>query len=114
MDFGSNVLWVSLFEGGNFDEWTSMGGNAAAYPSPANTITVSTAYAHHGRYAAELAIDAGPDGTQQNTGLRPDQRAAHRGVLQRVVLPAADDQRRDVLAPVQVPPANRRGRSGER
>ena len=23
MDFGSNVLWVSLFEGGNFDEWTS-------------------------------------------------------------------------------------------
>jgi hypothetical protein len=24
MDFGSNVLWVSLFEGGNFDEWTSV------------------------------------------------------------------------------------------
>ena len=24
MDFGSNVLWVSLFEGGNFDEWNSV------------------------------------------------------------------------------------------
>ena len=70
MDFGSSVWWVSLFEGGNFEEWTSVGGNASAYPSPANTITVSTAYAHHGRYAAELAITAGPDGTQQNTGVR--------------------------------------------
>ena len=70
MDFGSNVLWVSLFEGGNFDEWNSVGGNAAAYPGPGDTITVSTAYAHHGRHAAELAITAGPDGTQQNTGLR--------------------------------------------
>jgi hypothetical protein len=70
MDFGSNVSWVSLFESGNFDEWTNVGGNASAYPGPGDTITVSTAYAHHGLHAAELAITAGPDGTQQNTGLR--------------------------------------------
>ena len=42
MDFGSNVLWVSLFEGGNFDEWTSVGGTANAYPIRP-TIAVSTA-----------------------------------------------------------------------
>ena len=69
MDLGSNVLWSSEFEGGNFDEWTSVpGGSANAFPSP-NTITVSNAYAHHGHYAAELTIDAEPDGTQANAGL---------------------------------------------
>jgi hypothetical protein len=72
MDLGSNVLWASLFEGGTFDEWTGFSGGAGsanAYPAPPNTIVVSTNYAHHGRYAAELTIDAGPDGTQENTGL---------------------------------------------
>jgi len=70
MDFGSNVLWVSLFEGGNFDEWTSTPGSlVTAYPDPPNTIKVSSDYAHHGRYAAQLAIEAGPDGVQQNSGL---------------------------------------------
>ncbi|HEY6477051.1 MAG TPA: hypothetical protein VI456_10750, partial [Polyangia bacterium] len=70
MDLGSNVLWASTFEGGTFDEWTnSYDGSANASPSPPNTIAVSTDYAHHGRYAAELTIDAGPDGTQENTGL---------------------------------------------
>jgi hypothetical protein len=69
MDLGSDVLWASLFEGGTFDEWTSIaGGSANAFPSP-NTIAVSNAYAHHGRYAAVLTIDAGSDGTQANTGL---------------------------------------------
>jgi hypothetical protein len=69
MDLGSNVLWASLFEGGTFGEWTGVaGGSANAFPSP-NTIVVSDAYAHHGRYAALLTIDAGPDGTQANTGL---------------------------------------------
>ena len=69
MDLGSNVLWASLFEGGTFDEWTNVGGSANANPSPADTIVVSTTYAHHGRYAALLTIDAGPDGTQANAGL---------------------------------------------
>lgn len=70
MDLGSDILWASTFEQGNFAEWTSVeGGAAAAIPSPPNTIEVSTTYAHHGRYAAELAIDAGPDGVQQNAGL---------------------------------------------
>jgi hypothetical protein len=69
MDLGSNVLWVSLFETGNFHEWTDVGGLADAYPSPPNTIQVSTDYHHHGRHAAELTITAGPDGTQENAGL---------------------------------------------
>lgn len=70
MDFGSDVLWVSTFEGGTFDEWTGvMGGGADAFPGPSNTIAVSTAYAHHGHYAAELTIVAGPDGSQANAGL---------------------------------------------
>jgi hypothetical protein len=69
MDLGSNVLWTALFEDGTFDEWTNVGGAANAYPDPADTIVVSSTYAHHGRYAAELTIDAGSDGTQENTGL---------------------------------------------
>jgi hypothetical protein len=69
MDLGTNVLWTSTFEGGTFDEWTNVGGSASAYPDPGDTIVASTSYAHHGRYAAELTIDAGPNGTQENAGL---------------------------------------------
>jgi hypothetical protein len=70
MELGSDVLWASLFEGGTFDEWTGVsGGLVNANPTPPNTIAVSTNYAHHGHYAAELTIDAGPDGTQENAGL---------------------------------------------
>jgi hypothetical protein len=72
MDLGSDVLWASTFEGGTFDEWTGFSegsGSANADPAPPNTIAVTTTYAHRGRYAAELTIDAGPDGTQENTGL---------------------------------------------
>src|SRR6185369_12209200 len=69
MDLGSDVWWKSTFESGDFGEWTALGGSASAFPSSSNTIKVSTGYAHHGRYAAELSITAGPDGTQQNTGL---------------------------------------------
>jgi hypothetical protein len=69
MDLGSNVLWASLFEGGTFAEWTGVkGGSANAFPSP-STIVVSSDYAHRGHYAAELTINAGPDGTQENSGL---------------------------------------------
>ena len=70
MDLGSSVWWASLFETGTFDEWTSThDGSANAVPSPPNSIKVSSDYAHHGRYAAELVIDAPPGGDQQNTGL---------------------------------------------
>jgi hypothetical protein len=69
MDLGTNVLWTSTFEGGTFDEWTNVRGSASAYPDPGDTIVASTSYAHHGRYAAELTIDAGPNGTQENAGL---------------------------------------------
>ena len=69
MDLGSDIWWTSLFESGNFDDWTRLGGSANAYPNAANTIKASTDYAHHGRYAAELSITAGSDGIQQNAGL---------------------------------------------
>jgi hypothetical protein len=70
MDLGSNVLWTALFEN-DTDEWAnpSINATADAFPSSADTIVVSTSYAHHGRYAAVLTIDAGTDGTQQNAGL---------------------------------------------
>jgi hypothetical protein len=69
IDVGSNVLWTAFFEGDNFNEWTDSGGAATASPAPPNTITVSSQRAHHGTYAAELTIDAGPDGTQENAGM---------------------------------------------
>jgi hypothetical protein len=70
VDVGSDLLWTALFEGGNLSEWTDvMGGEAVATPSPPNTIAVSTAVAHHGSYGAQLTIDAGSDGTQENAGL---------------------------------------------
>jgi hypothetical protein len=70
VDVGSDVLWTALFEGGNLNEWTGVAGGAAqATPSPPNTISVSTAAAHHGSYGAQLTIDAGPDGIQENAGL---------------------------------------------
>ncbi len=70
MDLGSDVWWVSLFESGTFEEWTGTpGGSANAVRTPPNTIQVSGDNAHHGHYAAELAIDAEPAGPQQNTGL---------------------------------------------
>jgi hypothetical protein len=63
------VLWTALFEDGTFDEWTNVHGSATSYPDPGDTIVVSSTYAHRGRYAAELTIDAGPNGTQENAGL---------------------------------------------
>jgi len=68
MDLGSNVLWSSTFEGGNFDEWTSVP-DARVDGIPPNSTKVSSDYAHHGKYAAVLGIDAGSDGTQQNASL---------------------------------------------
>jgi len=70
VDVGSDLLWTALFEGGNLNEWTGVpGGAAQATPSPPNTIAVTTAAAHHGSYGAQLTIDAGPDGVQENAGL---------------------------------------------
>jgi len=53
MDLGSDVWWVSLFETGTFEEWTGAPGGLA---TPPNAIKVSSDYAHHGHYAAELSI----------------------------------------------------------
>ncbi len=69
-DLGSDVLWTARFEGGSLGEWTGVtGGDAQAFPSPPNTIAVSSDRARHGSYAAALTITAGPDDTQENAGL---------------------------------------------
>lgn len=70
LDVGSNLLWTALFEQDSFSEWTALpGGGATAFPTPPNAIAVSDARVHHGSFAAELTIDAGPDGAQENAGL---------------------------------------------
>jgi hypothetical protein len=55
LDVGSDVLWSSRFEGGNFAEWTPVpfgfGNESATAP---NTIEVSSERAHRGTYAAKL------------------------------------------------------------
>ncbi len=67
---GSDVLWTALFEGDSFGEWTGTpGGNAQAFPTPPNTIAVSSDRAHRGTFAANLTITAGSDGTQENAVL---------------------------------------------
>ena len=64
LDVGSDVLWSSRFEGGNFAEWTSDAfvsrSESAAAP---NTIGVSSERAHQGTYAAKLTVS----GTATNT-----------------------------------------------
>jgi hypothetical protein len=68
-DLGSDLLWVSTFEVGTFDEWSSQpGGAATSDPSP-NAIEISSEQAHRGRYSAKLTIVASSGGAQVNTGL---------------------------------------------
>jgi len=68
MNLGSNVVWTSQFETGNFVEWTTQAGAGATADHPPNMIQVSTAQPHTGRYGAQLTIDT-TGGAQQNTGL---------------------------------------------
>jgi hypothetical protein len=70
LDVGSDLLWTSRFETGDFSEWTGIaGGQAQAFPVPPNTIDVSSGRAHNGGYSAALSINAGSDGTQESAGL---------------------------------------------
>jgi hypothetical protein len=58
LDVGSDLLWTSRFETGDFSEWTGIaGGQAQAFR------------AHNGGYSAALSINAGSDGTQESAGL---------------------------------------------
>jgi hypothetical protein len=70
LDVGSDLLWVSRFETGDFTEWTSTpGGEASAFPAPPATIAVSNANAYHGNFSAALTVTAGSDGAQSNSVL---------------------------------------------
>jgi hypothetical protein len=66
LDVGSDLLWTSRFEGGNFAEWTparfGFGSSSATAP---NTIEVSSERTHQGSlYAAKLTVS----GTATNPG----------------------------------------------
>jgi hypothetical protein len=67
LDLGSDLLWTARFESANFDELTSVGGDASAFPSDAS-ITVSDERAHTGRYGAKLTINTAGN-LQENAGL---------------------------------------------
>jgi len=70
LDVGSDLLWTSRFETGDFTEWTGVaGGQAQAFPMPPNTIDVSSGQAHNGSHSAALSINAGSDGTQESAAL---------------------------------------------
>jgi hypothetical protein len=64
LDVGSDILWTSRFEGGTFDEWTSVGGSDSA--SPGDVIEISSEYAHQGKFAAKLTVTAPSDNSQGN------------------------------------------------
>ena len=78
LDVGSDVLWASRFEGGNFAEWSSdpfgFGNSSATTP---NTIEVSNERTHLGSaYAAKMTVSGTATNTQgigaslvQNGGL---------------------------------------------
>jgi hypothetical protein len=66
LDVGSDLLWTSRFEGGNFAEWTparfGFGSSSATAP---NTIGVSSERTHQGSlFAAKLTVS----GTATNPG----------------------------------------------
>ncbi len=66
---GTDLLWVSTFESGTFNEWTDEpGGAATADPLP-NAVEVSDERAHRGRFAAKLTIATTTADVQQNAGL---------------------------------------------
>jgi hypothetical protein len=70
LDVGSDLLWTSLFERGNFDDWTGdANGDAQAFPAPSNVIEISGERVHRGGYAAKLTIDAAEGSPQGNAAL---------------------------------------------
>jgi hypothetical protein len=60
LDVGSDILWTSRFEGGNFDEWK----NVPSPPSP-NAIEVSSDVSRQpGNYSAKLTVSGTANNTQ--------------------------------------------------
>ena len=53
---GTDLLWVSTFEDGNFGEWSDPGGGGPRSDTAPNTLEASTEQAHRGHYAAKLTI----------------------------------------------------------
>jgi hypothetical protein len=59
LDVGSNVVWSTDFETGDFSAWSAPPGTGGSYiegmGSGNATVTVTTEQAHSGRYSAKLA-----------------------------------------------------------
>lgn len=59
LDVGSNVVWSTDFETGDFSAWLAAPGTGGSYVegmgSSNATVTISTEQAHSGRYSAKLA-----------------------------------------------------------
>jgi hypothetical protein len=53
---GTDLLWVSTFEDGNFGEWSDPGGGGPRSDTAPNRLEASTEQAHRGHYAAKFTI----------------------------------------------------------
>ena len=107
LDVGSDLLWTGLFEGNNFDEWMGDGGGAAlAFPEPPQPDR-GIGRARPPRRLRGQADDRRAAGRRRAAApcSRARAIAARRGLLQRLVLPPAQHQRRQVLGDLQVSPA---------
>ena len=115
LDVGSDVLWTARFETGSLSEWTGVAGGAAeAFPMPPNMIEVSNERAHGGVTAAKLTVTAASGELAPDRAAHARRRPARRRLLQRLVLPARQRQRRHVLGHLQVPHARQPIGSGDR
>jgi hypothetical protein len=67
IDVGSDLLWTSRFETGDFGEWSDDGGGSAiSFPEGNNRFEIATERPHRGAAAARLTIDTSTAGSQQN------------------------------------------------
>ena len=58
LNLGSSIVWSARHETGDLREWTEGGKGGTAADAPDTSVTVSTDFAHTGRYSAKLTNDA--------------------------------------------------------
>jgi hypothetical protein len=58
LDLGSEVIWSAHHEGGDLSEWSIGAEGGAAAEAPDATVSVTTEYAHGGKYAVKLTNGA--------------------------------------------------------
>jgi hypothetical protein len=64
LDVGSNIVWSTDFESGDFSAWSAPPGTGGAYVDTGGpdtpSIAITTEQAHSGRYSAKLTSTAAP------------------------------------------------------